>query len=857
MSIQLDAFVYKSTLGADLVVQRKVQLTDLGKFYTYHDWEKDPTSRIGIRAGSVIRSPSGGTPRQWGIALATRWGYRTGRRHGLLYTYLVGPTPRPCSSKARSSNWRLRPSLRRCGGILRNFSLQCASPAMMWDLAVAAASGAWSVADPESAVDTLMALTPGSSDKQDAEADAHMGEEEDDAEPSDPREGEDDEEEATEMVDEAEPSNPGDEAEEEAGEMVDEAAPSNPGDEADEEEEAGEMVDEAEPSNPGDEAEEEAGEMVDKAEPSNPGDEADDEEEAGEMVDEAEPSNPGDKAEEEAGEMVDEAAPSNPGDEAEEEEEAGEMVDEAEPSNPGDEAEEEAGEMVDEAAPSNPGDEADDEEEAGEMVDEAEPSNPGDEAEEEEEAGEMVDEAEPSNPGDEAEEEEEAGEMVVTQYQGIGKLGKLLDNNMAEAAARRKKLWIRRMHQLRSLSAHIQGVRHMAYQLEAPFRERARHMAYQLEAPFREAVSAFLASPSPGSFFKGVPIVAWRGLQAATALRQLSLLNLTDRLSKEPLDIDLVGRGPDAPQDEAVLKEEAVLKRLQETEPWLLAIPQSLDELSQEMQAGEVELLQVHVWYSLSKGLDASIGGGGEALGCKVPKRQLAPVEGAAGAQAGEATAEHPLWRLLMADWVSLNMRQLQQHADELLGLAATDYAIWGLQQHADELLGLAATDYAIWGLQQHADELLGLAATDYAICSLQQHADELLRLAATVYVICGLQAPMNTQPPSREPIPSPCDDEILMCGGPLDSASSAIGSVDGIPIKLPRCSSSMMVCASSNVWHCHGYQDPPFNRLDGTPDVPFCLFCGVRLGARAPNQFLQMPALEVVALPPEPVTFD
>jgi hypothetical protein len=151
----------------------------------------------------------------------------------------------------------------------------------------------------------------------------------------------------------------------------------------------------------------------------------------------------------------------------------------------------------------------------------------------------------------------------------------------------------------------------------------------------------------------------------------------------------------------------------------VLALPGLQGAASSALLRNEMELLQLHV------------------------ARCLARPPPGAGAGTG---AEARLQRLLMADWVSLNVRHPLLRADALLSLAAGEYAAQ------------------------------------------------------------GVPAPLGC-PPSREVVKLHAGPggavEAAVLGGPLESARSTVCLVGGAQLELPRCSATLRVCTSTDAWHC------------------------------------------------------
>ncbi|GFH15982.1 uncharacterized protein HaLaN_12321 [Haematococcus lacustris] len=95
--------------------------------------------------------------------------------------------------------------------------------------------------------------------------------------------------------------------------------------------------------------------------------------------------------------------------------------------------------------------------------------------------------------------------------------------------------------------------------------------------------------------------------------------------------------------------------------------------------------------------------------------------------------------------------------------------------------------------------------------------------------------------------------------------ARSALVSVEpqsapeasGAQLEVARCGASLALCCVRQAWHCplcaRRYLDPPMVRLDGWPDSPYCVICGVRLGGSTTSG-LPSPALELQPIPPEPL---
>ncbi|KAF6260815.1 hypothetical protein COO60DRAFT_849018 [Scenedesmus sp. NREL 46B-D3] len=205
--------------------------------------------------------------------------------------------------------------------------------------------------------------------------------------------------------------------------------------------------------------------------------------------------------------------------------------------------------------------------------------------------------------------------------------------------------------------------------------ELLSQLLHALTAPFDAAVAA----PPPAAagalgYRPGVPVAAWKGLQLACYLSRC-FVKLWD-----------------GPQQPAVQQ--------------LPHAAQLLAQLQQLQQRWELELLQRHVYCSLNGGLAycldpcsaAALAAGQQQALQHRQQQQLhlpAPAGSPSGAAAGTATlgggggaaaagggfgvGMFPVSEVLMADWVSLNIRSPNLNGDELLRPAAVVYASYSL----------------------------------------------------------------------------------------------------------------------------------------------------------------------------------
>jgi hypothetical protein len=203
--------------------------------------------------------------------------------------------------------------------------------------------------------------------------------------------------------------------------------------------------------------------------------------------------------------------------------------------------------------------------------------------------------------------------------------------------------------------------------------ELLTQLLHALTAPFDAAVAVPPpAAAGPFAYRSGVPVAAWKGLQLACYLSRC-FVKLWE-----------------GPQQRAVQQ-----------------VPQAaqlLVQLQQLQQRWELELLQRHVYCSLNGGLAYCLDRR-SAAGLAAAQRQMLqqgqqpqllqlPAAGGAstGAAAGAAAAAaaaagaggcglgmFPVSEVLMADWVSLNIRSPDLNGDELLRPAAVVYASYSL----------------------------------------------------------------------------------------------------------------------------------------------------------------------------------
>ncbi|KXZ43539.1 hypothetical protein GPECTOR_87g401 [Gonium pectorale] len=335
---------------------------------------------------------------------------------------------------------------------------------------------------------------------------------------------------------------------------------------------------------------------------------------------------------------------------------------------------------------------------------------------------------------------------------------------------------------------------------------------------------------------------AWCGLRAATSLRRLAIAYAASRADPpgDPLEEQLAG------VDAGVL---AALRAAGGNAAAALDAPVALAACRRAAAANECELLQAHVWHTLSAGMEycarigsegggtagggdgwasdgggckAAEGGGGKAAGGGGGKAAAGRGGKAAGRGGGKAAgggggktaggSAPPLHALLMADWVSLHARQPQPPGFR---------------------------------------------------------AAELVPLAERVYAAAGEAVPRDAPPPARERTILSERPVRVAGAGMLDSAGLAEcvlneeeggeggGGAGAASLLLPRCGSTLALCEGPVPWSCalctRRYVVPPSRRsqLPISPSVPFCLYCGMRLShGGSGEQFIRQPSLPAADVP-------
>ncbi|EFJ44592.1 hypothetical protein VOLCADRAFT_118724, partial [Volvox carteri f. nagariensis] len=311
-----------------------------------------------------------------------------------------------------------------------------------------------------------------------------------------------------------------------------------------------------------------------------------------------------------------------------------------------------------------------------------------------------------------------------------------------------------------------------------------------LEAPYNAAAAA-AAMEGGGSLLialNGQQAWAWCGLRCATALRRLALSYTASRA-------DPPGA---APQDQLADVDVGVVAALQQAggaAAAAVAAPAAVLACRDAAARNEGELLQAHIWAALSYGIGHFM-------------RRLPP--------AAAATAPPPLYKLLMADWVTLHVRHPRLRESELLPLTPVALSAASSTASSSDMLQSAAV--AEW------------------CCSFE---------TTTTTVTATTVTATNDANKDRK------DDSSNMKQGAFGSATTmtdttataaaaatvAAAAPQRVVLTLPRCGATLMVCESPAVWNCvvcaRRYLFPPTRRLHQlytSPPVPYCLFCGVRL---------------------------
>jgi hypothetical protein len=374
--------------------------------------------------------------------------------------------------------------------------------------------------------------------------------------------------------------------------------------------------------------------------------------------------------------------------------------------------------------------------------------------------------------------------------------------------------------------------------------ELLTQLLHALTAPFDAAVAVPPpAAAGPFAYRPGVPVAAWKGLQLACYLSRC-FVKLWE-----------------GPQHQAVQQ--------------LPPAAQLLTQLQQLQQRWELELLQRHVYCSLNGGLGYCLDSRSaaqlaakqqEALQQQQQHEQLqlpAPGAGSTGSAAAASSAaaaaaaaggfglgKFPVSEVLMADWVSLNIRSPDLNGDELLRPAAVVYASYSLPAPL-ALEGDGSSSMPARELNPlDADQLppVGVSGSE---------------LQAMQVAIVAAEAPAE---PAADAAAGE-DAEMADVNGPAAAAAgqanggnAAAAAAAAAVVGWPRCAASLLLCAAgSSVRSCWGcsccgrrYSVPPCRGIvaaasaadaAGTaassraagdvevlPCVPYCLVCSCRL---------------------------
>lgn len=115
-----------------------------------------------------------------------------------------------------------------------------------------------------------------------------------------------------------------------------------------------------------------------------------------------------------------------------------------------------------------------------------------------------------------------------------------------------------------------------------------------------------------------------------------------------------------------LVQPDAAREALQAKVPDALLLPELWGKLVKVLERNELELWQAHVWRSLTTGLQYAVSREG----------QVQAEAEATGSHAGAAAShDAPTWKLLMADWVSVNMQHPDLRTQQLAQPAAKVYA--------------------------------------------------------------------------------------------------------------------------------------------------------------------------------------
>ncbi len=285
----------------------------------------------------------------------------------------------------------------------------------------------------------------------------------------------------------------------------------------------------------------------------------------------------------------------------------------------------------------------------------------------------------------------------------------------------------RRVEQLLAASALLSATEALVSAMEQPYRTAAAAAAdavaaagsaMDAEAEAADGPQADDPAPPPPSLYDFMQPWGWCGLRVATALRRFAMSYVV-RVTEASAAAEAAegggaaagGGGAGGASVLSLLREHVLIDQ-GAAEFWrrtgrpdggaaggwvggladaaaALAVPGAMEACCTAAVRNEVELLQSHIWHTLSKGLEYVTGGGGGGGGAG----------GAAGAAAAVGGVGVALHRLLMSDWVASHLTHTQLRAAELLPLAAQLYVAAGgyFWKRAHQRTPRAHTSKDVW----------------------------------------------------------------------------------------------------------------------------------------------------------------
>ncbi|PNW80301.1 hypothetical protein CHLRE_08g386000v5, partial [Chlamydomonas reinhardtii] len=353
----------------------------------------------------------------------------------------------------------------------------------------------------------------------------------------------------------------------------------------------------------------------------------------------------------------------------------------------------------------------------------------------------------------------------------------------------------------------------------------------------KEDQAAALPGPSeggsPGGAVGSVSRWGWSGLRTATVLRRLLLGALAGRMDA----VACGGLGEAlASVDAGVLQQLAELDR--QAGAQVEAVPSAHQACCTAVARNEVELLQAHIWATLSSGL-AYCGVSPKQVAAAEPTVQSANGHTAAGAPTPAAAATGPAAATPPSRRQAARANKGSGGGESPVEAVAHDPA-----HQAQPLHRLLMSDWV--ALHLHHSAL---------------RAAELLPLAAQVYAAAGEDPPLDFPPPGREhtalsalPVALGGSGRGMLESAMLAEVALAAApeaGAEGLTLTLPRCACTLTLCDTPDAWSCgvctRRYRLPPTRRLHTPhfPPLPFCLFCGVRLSRDVASEaFLLQPSL-------------